>query len=55
MRYKLGIECTMTCFCGCESFEKNHDGSKLGCVRCGHGRQNHEEEFRAESRRDENK
>ena len=43
----------MTCFCGCENFEKNPSGKILGCVKCNHGRQNHDEEFRASARMNE--
>jgi len=43
----------MTCFCGCETYEKNSDGFKIGCVKCGHGPQNHDDEFRASARKDE--
>jgi len=28
----------MACFCGCETFEKNPDGFKIGCMKCGHER-----------------
>ncbi len=44
----------MTCFCGCAKYEKNTDGFRLECTRCGHGRQNHDDEFRASSRANEN-
>jgi Zn ribbon nucleic-acid-binding protein len=36
----------MACFCGCETYEKNEDGFKIACVKCGHGPQNHNDEFR---------
>ena len=40
----LKKSCTiMTCFCGCDEFEKDPNGRILGCVKCTHGRQNHEE------------
>ena len=29
----------MTCFCGCDDFEKNPNGQFLACVKCGHGHQ----------------
>ena len=45
----------MTCFCGCESFEKDPNGFKAGCVKCNHGQQNHEDEFRNAARANENK
>ncbi len=35
----------MACFCGCETYEKNPDGFKVGCVKCGLGLQNHDDEF----------
>ena len=39
----LKKSCTiMTCFCGCDEFEKDPNGRILGCVKCTHGRQNHE-------------
>ncbi|MDH3312657.1 MAG: hypothetical protein OEM28_05845 [Nitrosopumilus sp.] len=43
----------MACFCGCETYEKNKDGFKIACVKCGHGPQNHDEEFRAAARKNE--
>jgi Zn ribbon nucleic-acid-binding protein len=43
----------MACFCGCEIYEKNDDGFKIACVKCGHGPQNHDEEFRAAARKNE--
>ena len=36
----------MACFCGCEDYVKNSDGFKVGCVKCNHGPQNHEESFK---------
>ena len=36
----------MTCFCGCEEFEKNPNGQFVGCVKCGHGLQNHDTKYR---------
>ena len=44
----------MTCFCGCETFEKDSNGFKVGCVKCNHGLQNHDDEFRDGSRKNEN-
>ena len=44
----------MACFCGCENFEKNPNGQFVACVKFGHGRQNHDEEFRASARMNEN-
>ncbi len=43
----------MTCFCGCETYQKDSDGFKIGCVKCGHGPQNHEKEFRDSARANE--
>ena len=43
----------MTCFCGCNDFEKNPNGQILGCVKCGHGRQNHDDKFRESARANE--
>jgi|GEM_PF-189406 hypothetical protein len=37
---------TMTCFCGCETYVKDSNGFKIGCVKCSHGPQNHEESFK---------
>ena len=51
--YGTKDDCIMTCYCGCENFEKNPDGKILGCVKCDHGRQNHDEEFRASARMNE--
>jgi hypothetical protein len=48
--YKLYHGCieqnNMTCFCGCESYVKDSNGFKIGCVKCSHGPQNHEESFK---------
>ena len=44
---------TMACFCGCETYEKNDDGFKIACVKCGHGPQNHNDEFRDAARKNE--
>ena len=43
----------MACFCGCETYEKNDDGFKIACVKCGHGPQNHNDEFRDAARKNE--
>ncbi len=43
----------MACFCGCETYEKNENGFKLACVKCGHGPQNHDDEFRNSARANE--
>ena len=43
----------MACFCGCESWQKNDDGFRVACVKCGHGPQNHDDEFRASARKNE--
>ena len=49
--WKLNL--SMACFCGCETYEKNDDGFKIACVKCGHGPQNHDDEFRAAARKNE--
>ncbi len=43
----------MACFCGCDTYEKDSNGFKIACVKCGHGPQNHDEEFRASARANE--
>mgnify|MGYP006243253457 FL=1 len=43
----------MACFCGCETYEKNDDGFKIACVKCGHGPQNHDDEYRFAARKNE--
>ena len=43
----------MTCFCGCDDFEKNPNGQMVGCVKCGHGRQNHDDKYRESARMNE--
>jgi len=43
----------MACFCGCEDYVKNEDGFKMACVKCGHGRQNHDDKFRESARANE--
>ena len=43
----------MACFCGCETFEKHPNGKIVGCVKCNHGRQNHDDEWRAAARKNE--
>ena len=43
----------MACFCGCETYEKNPDGRIIGCMKCNHGPQNHDEKFRESARRNE--
>ena len=43
----------MACFCGCETYEKNLNGFKIACMKCGHGPQNHEDECRAAARANE--
>ena len=40
----------MACFCGCETYEKLIMDSKINC---GHGPQNHDDEFRAAARKNE--
>ena len=34
-------------------FEKNPNGQFLACVKCGHGRQNHDDKFRESARANE--
>ena len=46
-------EIDMACFCGCETFEKHTDGKIVGCVKCNHGRQNHDDEWREAARKNE--
>ena len=43
----------MACFCGCNDFEKNPNGQYVGCVKCGHGRQNHDDKYRESARKNE--
>ena len=43
----------MTCFCGCNDFEKNPNGQYVGCVKCGHGLQNHDTKYRESARANE--
>lgn len=43
----------MACFCGCKIYTKSSNGYVLGCTECGHGPQNHDDEFRASSRYNE--
>ena len=43
----------MACFCGCKTHQKDENGYKVACVKCGHGPQNHDEEFRASARKNE--
>ncbi|MCH7561753.1 MAG: hypothetical protein IIC67_10400 [Thaumarchaeota archaeon] len=43
----------MACFCGCKTYEKNDDGFKIACVKCGHGPQNHDDKWRESSRKNE--
>jgi len=47
------IDKYMTCFCGCETYEKDPNGFKVGCVKCNHGPQNHNDEYRNTSRTNE--
>ena len=44
----------MACFCGCKTYERDPNGFKTGCVKCNHGPQNHEDEFRKTARTNEN-
>ena len=43
----------MVCFCGCETYQKNENGYKVACVKCGHGPQNHDDAFRDAARKNE--
>ena len=43
----------MACFCGCAEYHKNENGFKLACTVCGHGPQNHDEQFRMSARQNE--
>ena len=43
----------MACFCGCETYQKDDNGFKVACVECGHGPQNHDNEFREAARKNE--
>lgn len=43
----------MACFCGCGEYQRDENGYKIACVKCGHGPQNHDEEFRAAARKNE--
>ena len=52
--YNMQVDYGMTCFCGCNDFEKNPNGAKIGCVKCGHGRQNHDDKYRESARMNEN-
>ena len=54
-RYNVGLSTlyNMACFCGCDKYVKNPDGYRLACVNCGHGPQNHEDEFRMSARKNE--
>ncbi len=49
----FSYHCDMTCFCGCEKYEKDSNGFKVGCVKCNHGLQNHDDEFRNAARKNE--
>ena len=49
----LILRSALACFCGCETYEKNENGFKLACVKCGHGPQNHDDEFRNSARANE--
>ena len=52
-RYTKKYDIIMACFCGCETFEKHTDGKIVGCVKCNHGRQNHDDEWREAARKNE--
>ncbi len=51
--YRIQYCKNMACFCGCKEYEKDSNGFKVGCVKCGHGPQNHDNEWRQQSRADE--
>ena len=44
---------SMACFCGCNTYHKSDNGFKIACTECGHGPQNHDDEFRASARKNE--
>ena len=50
---RLKIIFNMACFCGCETYVKNEDGFKIACVKCHHGAQNHDDEYRESARKNE--
>ena len=44
----------MACFCGCETYQRDEvNGFRISCVKCGHGPQNHDDEFRNAARKNE--
>ncbi|MEO9308776.1 MAG: hypothetical protein ABI337_00600 [Nitrososphaera sp.] len=43
----------MVCFCGCQTYIKDENGFKVGCVKCSHGPQNHQDDFRLAARKNE--
>lgn len=43
----------MACFCGCPKHIRHENGFRLACVECGHGPQNHEDQFRESARGNE--
>jgi len=45
----------MACFCGCPEHVKNPNGFRVECMECGHGPQNHDDEFRAAARANQEK
>ena len=45
----------MACFCGCDKYQRDDNGYKVGCVACGHGPQNHETRFRDAARKNESR
>ena len=51
--YNMLVDYSMTCFCGCKDFEKNPNGQMIGCVKCGHGLQNHDDKYRESARMNE--
>jgi len=44
---------SLACFCGCPKYEASPNGFVIGCVRCDHGPQNHDDEFRRSARANE--
>lgn len=48
-----GAAAGVACFCGCAKYGKSPDGFRIECTSCGHGPQNHDDEFRAAARANE--
>ena len=45
---------TWLVFVDVKLIKKNENGFKIACVKCGHGPQNHDDEYRAAARKNEN-